>query len=150
MNHPSAKAGTSGFGDKRIKDLNKSDHFICDDRDHAARDARGRLFLWYCTVGLRVISGDLVHIKMGNAMPRSDAVNKWWEENTVEGKYGMKVIPITKGEEYKLGDLAKMIVAIVKKPYDMKAYRYVCPEVATVLRKTEKVLEKVWSDKYTI
>jgi hypothetical protein len=64
---------------------------------------------------------------MGNAMPRNDAVNKWWEENTVEGNYHMKVIPITKGEEHKLGDLAKMISAIVKKPYDVNAYKYVCP-----------------------
>jgi hypothetical protein len=135
-----------GFSDKRIKDLKKSDYFICDDREHAARDAKGQLFGWYCTVGLRVISGDLVHVEMGNAMPRSDAVNKWWEKNTIEGKYHVKVIAITKGGEHKLGDLAKLIEAIVRKPYDVKAYKYVCPEVASVLRRTQNVLEKVWAE----
>ena len=135
----------SGFGDKRIKDLKKSDYFICDDRDHAARDAKGQLFLWYCTVGLRVVSGELVHIEIGSAMPRSDDVNRWWKKNTIEGKYGMEVIEITKGEEHKLGELAKRIAAIVKKPSDVKAYKYVCPEVASVLRYTEKVLENVWA-----
>jgi len=33
-----------GFGDKRIKDLSKSDYFICDDRDNAPRDAKRQLF----------------------------------------------------------------------------------------------------------
>ena len=135
-----------GFGDKRIKDLTKSDHFICDDREHAARDAKGQLFLWYAPSASRVVSGDFVHIETGNAMPRSDAVNTWWEKNTIEGKYGMKVIAITKGEEHKLGDLGKLIAAIVKKPYNVKAYKYVCPEVALVLRETEKILGKVWAE----
>jgi hypothetical protein len=135
-----------GFGDKRIKDLTKSDFFICDDRDHAARDAKGELFLWYCTVGLRVLSGELVHVELGKAMPRNDAVDKWWAENTADGKYGMKVIAIAKGEEHKLGELAKLIAAIIKKPYSVKAYKYVCPEVASVLSNTEKVLGTAWAD----
>ena len=135
-----------GFGDKRIKDLKKSDFFICDDRDHAARDARGELFLWYCTVGLRVLSGELVHVELGKAMPRNDAVDKWWAENTVDGKYGMKVIAIAKGEEHKLGELAKLIAVIIKKPYSVKAYKYVCPEVASVLSNTAKVLGTAWAD----
>ncbi len=134
-----------GFGDKRVKNLEKSDYFFCDDRDHAARDAKGQLFLWYCTVGLRVVTGDLVHIEIGKAMPRNDAVNKWWEENTVGGKYSLKVIKIEKGEEHKLSDLAKLIAAIVRKPYQVKAYKYVCPEVAATLKRTAKVLEKVWA-----
>ena len=128
------------------KDLKKSDYFICDDRANAARDAKGQLFLWYCTVGLRVVSDNLVHIEIGNAMPRNDAVNKWWEKNTVEGKYGVKVIEITKGEEHKLRELAELIAAIVKEPYAVKAYKYVCPEVAAVLQKTERILGEVWED----
>jgi hypothetical protein len=73
-------------------------------------------------------------------------VNKWWTENTVDGKYGIKVIAIAKGEEHKLGELAKLIAAITKKPYSVKAYKYVCPEVASVLRNTEKVLGAAWAD----
>jgi hypothetical protein len=98
--------------------------------------------------GLRCASSGLrllVHIEIGGSMPMNEAVNNWWEKNTIEGRYSRKVIEITKGEEHKLGDLAKLIAAIVKKPYNVKAYKYVCPEVASVLRKTEKVLEKVWA-----
>ncbi|MET4803608.1 hypothetical protein [Bradyrhizobium sp. LB11.1] len=135
-----------GFSDKRIKDLHKSDLFICDDREHAARDARKQLFLWYCTVVLRVISGDTVHIELGQAMPMSDAVDAWWKANTIKGRYGLRVIEINKGEEVKLGELAKRIAAIVKKPYSVKAYKYVCPEVAGVLQRTQKILSKVWAD----
>lgn len=135
-----------GFGDKRIKNLNKSDLFICDNREHAARDARGELFGWYCTVNLRVITGDIVHIELGNAMPTNDAVNDWWEANTVEGKYRRKVVALKKGDEHKLSELAKLIGAIVKKRYQVKAYKYVCPEVASVLKTTEKTLKKVWGN----
>lgn len=79
-------------------------------------------------------------------MPRNDAVDKWWAENTVDGKYGMKVIAIAKGEEHKLGELAKLIAVIIKKPYSVKAYKYVCPEVASVLSNTAKVLGTAWAD----
>ena len=44
------------------------------------------------------------------------------------------------------GECAKLIAAITKKPYSVKAYKYVCPEVASVLRNTEKVLGAAWAD----
>ncbi|MDU0341105.1 hypothetical protein [Bosea rubneri] len=82
---------------------------------------------------------------MGNAMPRNAAVTEWWDQNTTTGKYEQKVIPITPETTGKLGDLATLIAAITKKPYIVKAYKYVCPEVAGVLHTTEKRLEKVWA-----
>ncbi|MDH2384433.1 hypothetical protein [Bradyrhizobium sp. CER78] len=88
-----------------------SDLFICDDREHAARDAKKQLFPWYCTVLLRVVSGDVVHVELGKAMPRSDAVDAWWKAHTVEGRYGLQVIEISKGEESKLGELAKPVAS---------------------------------------
>jgi hypothetical protein len=132
-----------GFADKRIKNLKKSDYFTCDEG--APTDARGQLFLWYCTIGIRVIAGDLVHVELGEAMPKNDAVNRWWEANAIDGKY-RKVISIAKGEEHKLSELSDLIRAIEKAPYTVKACKYECPRVAGVLREVEKLLEKVFAD----
>ena len=133
-----------GFGDKRIKNLQKSDFFICDDRERAPRDARGQLFLWYCTVDLRVISGELVHVGMGKAMPKSAAVDAWWAENTVEGRYRLPVIPVEMGQEAKLGQLSSLIAAITGKKYSVAAYKYECPRVSAVLTRTQDILSNAW------
>ena len=135
-----------GFGDKRIKKLEKSDFFICDDRESASKDARGQLFLWYCTVDLRVISGDLVHVGLGKARPRSPAVDRWWTVHSAEGKYGVPVLPIESGTEDKLDDLATLIASITKKRYEVAAYKYECPRVAGVLRRTRTILSHAWAD----
>jgi hypothetical protein len=132
-----------GFADKRIKRLKKSDYFTCDEG--APTDASGKLFLWYCTIGVRVISGDLVHVELGEAMPKNDAVNSWWEANAINGKY-RKVIPIAKGEEHKLSELSGLIRAITKVPYKVKAYKYECPRVADKLSHVEKLLKKAFAD----
>ncbi|GLK68964.1 hypothetical protein [Hansschlegelia plantiphila] len=135
-----------GFADGRIKDLSKSDRFICDDREHADNDAKGKLFYWYVTVYMRAISGDVVHIDIGDAMPQSKAVKEWMSNNTIEGEWGRSVIEIKKGEQGKLKELAALISSITDKPYDVRHYKYTCPEVASVLRRTADVLATVWSD----
>lgn len=133
-----------GFADKRIKNLAKADYFLCYDHDAAPKDAQGKLFLWFCTVGLRAVEGDLVHIHMGSAMPRNAKVDAWWDANTATGQYGAKVLPITPETIGKLGELANLIAAITKNPYSVKAYKHVCPEVAEVLRMTEQRLKTIW------
>lgn len=133
-----------GFADKRIKNLAKADYFLCYDHDAAPKDAQGKLFLWFCPIGLRAIAGDLVHIHMGKAMPRNIEVDAWWDANTVAGQYGQKIVPVTPATIGKLGELASLIAAITKKPYSVKAYKYVCPEVAEVLRLTEQRLREIW------
>ena len=93
-----------------------------------------------------MISGDLVHVELGEAMPRNDAVNSWWKANAIGGKY-REVIPVAKGEEQKLSELANLIRAIEKAPYKVKAYKYECPRgSAVVLRNVEKILGKVFTD----
>ena len=132
-----------GFSDKRIKNINKSYYFTYDES--APTDARGKLFLWYCTIGIRVVSGDLVHVELGEAMPKNDAVNDWWKANAVDGKH-RKVIPISKGEEHKLSELSGLIGAITTVPYKERAYKYECPRVAAVLISVEKVLKKAFAE----
>lgn len=134
-----------GFGDKRIKKLEKSDFFICDDREGTQKDAKGQLYSWYTTIDLRVISVDLVHIGLGKAVPKNPAVIKWLKDNTVEGKYGLPVIPIEKGTEGKLEELATLIASITKKRYDVPAYKYECPRVAEDLLRTRSILSKAWA-----
>ncbi len=133
-------ADFGGFADKRIKNLKKSDYFTCDE--NASTDPKGKLYPWYCTIGINVISGDLVHVQLGAAMPKSYSVLKWCEANAIDGK---SVIPIGKGEEYKLFQLTSLIRAITKVSYKVKAYKYECPRVADVLKRVEKLLKKAFA-----
>jgi hypothetical protein len=132
-----------GFADKRIKNLAKSDLFICDDRKKAPRDARGMLFRWYCTINLRVISGGLIHIILGSAMPINPAVINWTNKNSIKSD-GSTAITINEENIPKLGELATLIESIINKPYDIRAYKYECPRVAGILRRVEKILQKIF------
>jgi len=133
-----------GFADKRIKNLTRSDLFICDDRKKAPTNAQGILLRWYCTINLRVVSGELVHITLGSAMPINQVVIDWAKNNSIKSD-GSTVIPITKEKIRKLGELATLIESITKKPYDIRAYKYECPRVAGILRRVEKILHKVFA-----
>jgi hypothetical protein len=130
-----------GFADKRIKNLAKSDLFICDDRKKAPRDARGMLFRWYCTIDLRVVSGELIHIIFGSAMPVNPVVTEWINNNSIKSDH-LTVVPFNKENIPKLGELATLIDSVTKKPYDIRAYKYECPRVAGILRRVEKILQK--------
>jgi hypothetical protein len=133
-----------GFADKRIKNLTRSDLFICDARKKAPTDARGILFRWYCTITLRVVSGEMIHIILGSAMPINSAVSNWTNKNSIKSD-GSTVIPITKKTISKLGELATLIEFITIKPYDVRAYKYECPRVASILRRVEKILQKIFA-----
>jgi hypothetical protein len=132
-----------GFADKRIKNLTRSDIFICD-RKKAPTNARGILLRWYCTIHLRVVSDGLIHIILGSAMPINQAVIDWTNKNSIKSD-SSTIIPITKENIPKLGELATLIESITKKPYDIRAYKYECPRVAGVLRRVENILQKIFA-----
>lgn len=140
-----------GFADKRIKKLEKSDLFIVDDRDpqHDV-GADKRLYPWFCLMFAKVNTGQSVALKMWGGVPTSAAITKWIDAGN--GKWtdappGIEV-PVERGRESRLRDLAKLMQDIVKPGarYPEKSYKYVCPRTAKSLRRLADALKAAWAD----
>ena len=134
-----------GFADKRIKRLESGSLFHVDGRSAADYDARKQLFLWFCTVTATVHSGEEIVVHVGSAIPKNAAVEQWLAANQVPGQYDRMGIVIKKGEQAKLIELADLVAKVIKKPYTVKAYKYVAPNTASALTHLKKVLDKAWA-----
>lgn len=136
-----------GFADKRIKNLDKGNRFIVDDRDQGqTRDAHGQLYPWFCQMALEVISPQSMKLTMHGNVPTSPSVESWIDANNavrIEAPKGLE-LSIQLGEEARLVGLADLIDAIVKPParYSVPSYKYVCPRTATALRTLASALAK--------
>ncbi|MER9210075.1 hypothetical protein [Mesorhizobium sp. M0771] len=135
-----------GFFDKRIKKLDSGDFFLVDDRGGGDHDARKRLFLWFCSMTLRVTRGDAVELYLSGDVPKSNEVNALLDDMQTEGHYGRPTIVIEKGEQGVLMDLAQAFAAIVArgKRYPTPSYKYVCPRTAKSLVRLKNALDKAW------
>lgn len=134
-----------GFADKRIKSLERDAPFIVDDRTEGDKDARGRLFLWFCQMFVEVISETEVHLSFYGGTPRGPEVNSWLDARKLDvGKPG-DTISITPQSVDGLSDLAASFQKIVTRRYDTPAYKYVVPRTANSLRRLQEVLAEAWS-----
>jgi hypothetical protein len=132
-----------GFEDKRIKDLARDERFVIDDRNQGDRDARGRLYYWFCTLHASVADLEDIKITLGNA-PIGMEVQNWVENNkatlTKSRSSDAKSITFTMKPDgvQKLRSLAQAfdILARTWSSYgkDKKHYYYVCPRTAESLR----------------
>jgi hypothetical protein len=135
-----------GFADKRIKKLESGSWFEVDGRGASDYGADRKLFSWFCTINVEVMSGDEVVIVIGSAIPKNATVEKWLLKHVVPtGKYGRPGIVVKKGEQGILDDLAVLVMNVVKKPYSVKAYKYVAPATASALSDLRKVLDRAWA-----
>ena len=138
-----------GFSDKRIKNLEKGDTFIVDDRSDDDFDAKGRLYLWFCQVLVTVLNEGEIKITFRGQLPMSEAVQDWldWhlaiEEETKPHSWHVN---LQRGEQFTLRDLASEIISIVNsgERYDEKAYKFVCPRLENTLLNLLSVLDRVW------
>jgi len=136
------------FADRRIKNIDRGNLFIADDRGPGDHGADKQLFLWFCTIFVAVVDHDKVKVTLGKAIPRSAAVMAWIK------KYGADDVEIgvsfdvTNHDVAKLGELASAIRSIVRPGaprYPVKAYKYVCPRTAKSLDRLRHVLTAHWS-----
>jgi hypothetical protein len=134
-----------GFADKRIKKLESGSLFHVDGRSAGDYDARKQLFLWFCTVTVTVKSGEEIIVHVGSAIPKNAAVEQWLSANQVPGQYDRMGIVIKKGQQAKVLELAELVASVIKKPYSVKAYKYVAPSTASALTHLKKVLDKAWA-----
>lgn len=138
-----------GFADKRIKNLDKSTTFIADDRGRGDYGADRNLFLWFCSIFVDVKSESHVLIRLSGGVPWSSAIAQWAKSNNLEHRdssHAYVQIPISKGEEHKLTELASLVDAIVApgERYEVAAYKYVCPRTVKSLRRLAKTLALAW------
>jgi len=134
-----------GFGDKRLKDLERDAPFIVDDRGKGDLDAQGHLFLWFCQIWAQVEAPDRVRVTLRGGVPEGVAVAAWFQAHGAQhNNFGLGVV-ITPANVGDLEPLAKSFLAITKSRYEVKAYKFVVPRVAKSLRKLRDVLGHAWA-----
>lgn len=134
-----------GFGDKRLKDLKRDAPFIVDGRGSGDYDARGQLFLWFCQILARVEAPDRIRLSFRGGVPQSKTVANWFEAHGAEKtNFGTEVL-LTPENVDDLSKLAQAFSAIIKTRYEVSAYKYVVPRVATSVLKLKGVLSQAWS-----
>lgn len=138
-----------GFSDKRIKNLEKGDTFIVDDRESSDVGADRRLYLWFCRVFVTVLNEGEIRITFRGQLPMSEAVQDWLDWHLAikeETRPYSWYVNLKRGEQFTLRDLAREIISIVSsgERYDENAYKFVCPRLEETLLKLLSVLDRVW------
>jgi hypothetical protein len=131
-----------GFADKRIKNLDKSSLFIVDDRTTGDEDARGQLYLWFCTIHVRVVAHASVSVEMRGTIPTSSAISSWIAANSeiATASDCVLAIHVPISDTAQLINLAGIIEDIPNGRYSEKSYKHTCPRTARSLRKLGDVL----------
>ena len=139
------------FSDRRIKDPNKGNLFIIDDRTQRDIGSDKQLYGYFCQIYAEIESNESVKVSLFGNIPISDGVLDWISSNPCqfqETNYDSKLIfTVTKGSQQLLLTLAENIEAIVKpgKRYDTANYKYVCPRIAKSLKTFEQYLSEFWN-----
>ena len=133
-----------GFADKRLKNLTLNRPFIVDDRGHGDFDAKGQLFLWFCSLFIEVETTDKLILTIRGDMPMGPEVTKWLKDNNFHQENAGIEITLTPKNIDTLIDLIKAIETIIQRRYFVKSYKYVVPRTAESLSRLYKVLKRVW------
>ena len=134
-----------GFADKRIKNLDRDEPFIVDDRTDGDYDARHELYLWFCIMSVRVRDERRVTLAFRGGVPMSADVNEWIRTHGgVETNLGFEV-DITPESVNNLDDLANRMLAIIKRRYEVPAYKYVVPRTVDSIARLSKMLRGAWN-----
>lgn len=139
-----------GFADKRIKNLDKGQCFIVDDRSPRDFGADQRLYSYFCSVSADVLADDRVQVILSGNVPISQSVDDWavkYQVRKTDDISSSLSFIIERENESILNELAECIDAIVApgKRYDTPNYKYVCPRTAKSLRRLANVLSDYWS-----
>lgn len=141
------------FADRRIKNLDKSNSFIIDDRDKGRSFASdGTPYGWFCEMFLDVISRNAVRITIRGNLPIGPDVTAWLDRNGVKAEKPFNHLPPTRSfvitpadidELLALADALKMLVErrIVREKSDW----YVAPRVAACLCRIRDALKQHWN-----
>jgi hypothetical protein len=139
-------AAYNGFSDKRIKNLEKSDLFIVDDRSGRDLASDGTLYSYFCKMFARVVAPDAVEVQLSGNIPSGEEVTAWIAKHGSslrDQPSGVMTVSVPLGQESLLEDLATAMRSIVRPGaprYAEPNYKYVCPRTAASLDRLAKVL----------
>jgi hypothetical protein len=134
------------FADRRIKNPDRAQRFLVDDRDQGGLASDGQPFGWFCTVTADVMATDSVRVSLGGQIPHGHTVEEWMAEHgvAVVSRFGRDALTfdVSPKNVDALTELAKAFISIVKPParYSVPSYKYACPRVADSLQRLHKVL----------
>jgi hypothetical protein len=140
-----------GFADKRIKDLDKSDRFIVDDRDDPDLGAGRKPLSSFCMMFAEVRSNVGVKVILFGNIPLGKDVERWLTKHNCEirtsAHQSMLSINVERGSKDILSELAdaiEQIVVLGKPHYKDKSYKLVCTRTAKSLRRLNAILDDAW------
>ena len=141
-----------GFADKRIKNLDKANTFIVDDREEADFGADRGLKSYFCAVFVDVHSNAKITVTLCGNVPVGKKVERWLEQNgcaiRTHGGQARLLFNVERGEQSILDQLSQAIDNIVAPGaprYEVKSFKYVCPRTAESLRRLKLVLDDAWA-----
>ena len=137
-----------GFADKRLKNIDKGDTFIVDDRKPRDVGADKKLYGYFCMMFAKVVSVECIEVSLRGNIPMSDAVLDWIAETGAAMTGGLQQalrFEVRRGEEGRLADLADRIEAITAPgvSYEHANYKYVCPRTAKSLRRLAATMKSL-------
>jgi hypothetical protein len=134
-----------GFADKRYTNIANGNNYIVDKR---ANRSYGDPTSVDCLMFLYVIDDKKMRLSMSGNIPWTDSVKLFFKEKSAcVSQAGSNIDIVLTPETYSmLDDLARIVESIVgpRKHYSVPSYKYVCPEIATALRRLTKVLAYIW------
>jgi hypothetical protein len=137
-----------GFADKRIKNLDKGQTFLVDDRQPSDFGADRGLYSYFCSIFAEVLTDDRVQIFLAGNVPVSKNVDEWAAKYQAQQSDGISRLSfiVERGNEFIINELAERIAAIVAagKRYGTPNYKYVCPRTANSLLRLSGVLSAYW------
>lgn len=139
-----------GFRDKRIKNLDKGERFIIDDRSPTQDFGSQGLYSYFCEIFADVISEGKVRVVLSGNIPINQGVTDWIASHPTEFRNDGSYLSFTveKGQEHTVNELAELIESIVApggEHYDTSSYKYVCPRTAKSLRRFVNILKEYWN-----
>ena len=136
-----------GFADKRVKDLDKRNTFIVDERDGGhAIGSDGGLYGSFCALSASVVGANTIELTLYGCVPMSPEIEGWAAscEATIAHQPGVTSLRVTLclGQERRLLSLADLLMKIVRpgSRYKVAAYKYACPRTARALRRLAAVM----------
>jgi hypothetical protein len=142
----------NGFADKRIKNLDRGNRFIVDDRVESDVGADRKLLSYFCMIFAEVLSETEVRVLLHGNVPVGERVRKWISAHGGDmqdtGLRESLTFTVTKDRLGILGELAEAVESIVAPGaprYEVKSYKYVCPRTAHSLRRLKQTLDRAWT-----
>jgi hypothetical protein len=134
---------------RKVKNIDRIDHFVVDDRNEGDIASDRQLYSYFCQIVAQVAEeGAAVKVTLSGNVPRSASTEQWCGRHSVSGSEHGMVFNVSRGNVDILADLARAILAIVAHGaarYSVPSYKYVCPRTAGSLMLLHRILVEHWA-----